>query len=71
MGLPLRGDRLQPFLEDVEATRHAPLVTARDLAGTSLTAGFDALILHQKDQWNALLPLRGARSGKRYRLVPG
>jgi predicted exporter len=62
-GLPLRADRLQPFLEDVESTRHAALVTPRDLAGTSLSAGFDALILHQKDQWDALLPLRSAATG--------
>jgi predicted exporter len=62
-GLPLRADRLQPFLEDVEATRHAALVTPRDLAGTSLSAGFDALVLHQRDQWNALLPLRSAAAG--------
>jgi predicted exporter len=62
-GLPLRADRLQPFLEDAEATRHAALVTPRDLAGTSLSAGFDALILHQRDQWNALLPLRSAAAG--------
>ena len=63
-GLPLRADSLQPFLEDVEVTRHAPLVTARDLAGTSLNAGFDALILHQRDVWNALLPLRSAAPGQ-------
>jgi predicted exporter len=62
-GLPLRADSLQPFLEDVEAMRHAALVTPRDLAGTSLSSGFDALILHQKDQWNALLPLRSATAG--------
>jgi predicted exporter len=62
-GLPLRSDRLQPFLEDLEATRHAALVTPRDLAATSLSAAFDALILHQKDQWNALLPLRSAIAG--------
>jgi predicted exporter len=62
-GLPLRADRLQPFLEDVEATRHAALVTPRDLAGTSLSAGFDALVLHQNDQWYALLPLRSAAAG--------
>jgi predicted exporter len=68
-GLPLRGDRLQPFLEDVEATRHAALVTARDLAGTSLNAGFEALILRQKDQWNALLPLRSAGVGKEINLA--
>jgi predicted exporter len=62
-GLPLRFDQLQPFLEDVEATRHGALVTPRDLVGTSLNAGFDALILHQRDQWNALLPLRAAAAG--------
>jgi predicted exporter len=62
-GLPLRADRLQPFLEDIEATRHAALVTPRDLAGTSMSAGFDALMLHQKEQWNALLPLRSAVAG--------
>jgi predicted exporter len=61
--LPLRADRLQPFLEDVETTRHAALVTPRDLAGTSMRAGFDALILHQRERWNALLPLRGAAVG--------
>jgi predicted exporter len=62
-GLPLRADRLQPFLEDVDATRHAALVTPRDLAGTSMSVGFDSLMLHQKDQWNALLPLRSAVAG--------
>jgi predicted exporter len=61
--LPLRAERLQPFLEDMETTRHAALVTPRDLAGTSMRAGFDALILHQRDRWNALLPLRSAAVG--------
>jgi predicted exporter len=63
-GLPLRADKLQPFLEDIEATRHAALVGARDLTGTSMNAGFEALILHQKDKWNALMPLRGAAAGQ-------
>ena len=57
VGLAVDSDRLQPFLTDVEAARHAPLATAQDLQGTSLRAGFEALILHQKDRWNALLPL--------------
>jgi predicted exporter len=59
-GLNIRSDHLQPFLSDVEAARHAPLITAQDLQGTSLRAGFDALILHQKNRWNALLPLHAA-----------
>src|SRR5579863_1264631 len=59
-GLELDSDRLQPFLSDVEAARRAPPVTAPELEGTSLRAGFDALVLHQKDRWNALLPLHPA-----------
>jgi predicted exporter len=55
--LALSSERLQPFLHDVETARNAPLITAQDLQGTSLRAGFDALILHQKNRWNALLPL--------------
>jgi predicted exporter len=59
-GLGLSSEHLQPFLRDVEAARHAPLVTMQDLQGTSLRAGFDALILHERDRWNALLPLHAA-----------
>jgi predicted exporter len=33
------------------------------LAGTSMRPGFDALILHQQERWNALLPLRSAAVG--------
>jgi predicted exporter len=63
-GLPLRLDRLQLFLEDAETTRHMALLTPRDLVGTSLNTGFDALILHQSDKWNALLPMRAAAAGQ-------
>jgi predicted exporter len=59
-GTGLRVERLQPFLSDVEAARHAPLITAQDLQGTSLRAGFDALILHQRNRWCALLPLHAS-----------
>jgi predicted exporter len=62
VGVGLNSDRLQPFLRDVEAARHAPPVTVQDLQGTSLRAGFDALILHERDRWNALLPLHAADS---------
>ena len=60
VGSGISSERLRPFLNDVDAARHAPLLTAQDLQGTSLRAGFDALILHQKDRWNALLPLHAA-----------
>ncbi len=58
--LELSSDALQPFLADVENTRRAPLSDAQDLQGTSLNAGFEALILHQKNRWNAILPLHAA-----------
>jgi predicted exporter len=56
-GLAVSADRLQPFLDDVEAARGAPLIAPEDLQGTSLRTGFDALILRQNDRWTALLPL--------------
>jgi predicted exporter len=55
LGLDL--EQLTPFVEDVAAARQAGLVTPDDLRGTSLAAGFDALVLHQSDHWSALLPL--------------
>ena len=58
-GTGLRVERLQTFLDDVDTARHAPLIAAQDLAGTSLRAGFDALILRQANRWNAILPLHG------------
>jgi predicted exporter len=62
LGLDL--EQLTPFVEDVAAAREAPLVTPDDLRGTSLAAGFNALILRQSDHWSALLPLRGADGAK-------
>jgi predicted exporter len=60
VGLDLKEDQLAPFVADVEAARHAALVTVEDLHGTALAAGFGALILHQSGQWSALLPLHAA-----------
>jgi predicted exporter len=56
-GSDLKEDQVAPFLTDVEAARHGPLLSADDLRGTSLAAGFAALVLHQGAGWNALLPL--------------
>jgi predicted exporter len=62
-GLPFDTGRLTPFLEDVEAARHAAPLTPEDLRGTSLAAGFDALILHLDGRWDALIPLHAADPG--------
>jgi predicted exporter len=57
-GLPVQVDRLAPFLQDVESSRTQPLLTRKDLEGTSLATGVDALLLNDGAQWSALLPLR-------------
>ncbi|HVS77672.1 MAG TPA: MMPL family transporter, partial [Steroidobacteraceae bacterium] len=63
VGLPLRASRLQPFLSDVEAARHAPLLTPKDLAGTSFAPVADSLLVRNGDEWHALLPLDAPTSG--------
>jgi predicted exporter len=59
--LPIASERLAPFVADVAAAREARPIGAADLAGTSLAAGFDALILHEGTRWNALLPLHATQ----------
>lgn len=68
-GLALDSRQLTPFLEDAETARHAPLLETGDFAGTSLATGLDALLMHEGDHWNALLPLRAA-PGKEIDLAP-
>lgn len=63
--LPIHADRLRPFLDDVEAARTGDLIQRRDLEGTSLASGVDALLVRHGDRWSALLPLQAARSGPR------
>ncbi len=58
-GLPLRVERLEPFLQDVEKSRNLAPLTRKDLEGTSLASGVDALVLNEGSRWSALLPLRG------------
>ena len=63
VGLPIRAERLEPFLHDAEAARTQPVLTRTDLDGTALAAGFDALMLTDGKRCHALLPLRAASSG--------
>ncbi len=62
-GLPLSITRLAPFLSDVESARHAPLLTRKDLQGTSFASVADSLLVRDGDRWHALLPLDAPTSG--------
>lgn len=63
--LPLRPEKLQGFVEDVERARQGPLLTADSLAGTSLGLGLQSLLVEREapaagePTWLALLPLHG------------
>jgi predicted exporter len=57
-GLPIRLERLEPFLHDVQEARNQPLLTRKELEGTSLATGVDALLLNDGARSSALLPLR-------------
>jgi predicted exporter len=66
IGMPVRADRLQPFVADVAAAREQPLLTRADLEHTSLASGFNALLVPREHGWLALLPLRASPSNPSY-----
>lgn len=58
-GRPLSANKLQPFLDEIETARTAPLLSRDSLQGTSLALVVDALLLKRDHQgWSALLPVR-------------
>jgi predicted exporter len=57
-GMPLRAQRLAPFLHDIEATRAASPLTRASLEGTSFATLADSLLVRGTDGWRALLPLQ-------------
>jgi predicted exporter len=65
-GLPVRPEKLEPFVMDVAAARDRPILTRKDLDDTSLATGFDALMSRGEHGWLALLPLRASPSNPSY-----
>ncbi|MBA9898010.1 MMPL family transporter [Burkholderia cepacia] len=56
--IAVRPDLFAPFIADVEAARHARLLTRADLRGTSMAIAVDALLTERDGRWSAMLPLR-------------
>ncbi|WP_175849057.1 MMPL family transporter [Burkholderia cepacia] len=56
--IAVRPGLFAPFIADVEAARHARLLTRADLRGTSMALAVDALLTERDGRWSAMLPLR-------------
>ncbi len=63
-GLPLRAERLDPFVDDVARARDAAPLTRQALDGTSLALAVDAMLIHHGSRWRALLPVRAPDDGQ-------
>ncbi len=62
-GMPLRAERLEGFVADVERARSGPGLQRADLEGTAMGVALGALLLRRPGDWQALLPLRAPTSG--------
>ena len=67
--LPLRAERLQPFLDEVEAAHQRPLLNRASMEGTSLALAVDAMLIETDHGVRALLPLRAPTEGRQAGLI--
>ena len=58
-GSPLRPERLEPFIADVERARSAAPTTRRDVTGTAIDAALDGMLIRSRDgRARAIIGLR-------------
>ncbi len=63
--LPIRAERLEPFVADAGRARNAPPLERRDLAGTALGAALDGLLFSEATgESTAIVALRPAAGGE-------
>lgn len=58
--LPLKADRLQPFLAEVATAREAGTIGPESLAGTSFALAVSSMLTETPRGWRASLPLRAS-----------
>lgn len=68
-GLPLRAERLQDFLDEIDAARQRPLLDRAALEGSSLALAVDAMLLDGDFGHRAMLPLRTPAEGPSAHLI--
>ncbi|OMG73499.1 MMPL family transporter [Burkholderia ubonensis] len=69
--ITVKPDLFAPFVADVDAARHAPLLTRADLRGTSMALAVDALLTERAGRWSAMLPLRAPDAARSAHVAPG
>jgi predicted exporter len=62
-GMPLRPERLEGFVTDLQAARQHPPLTRADLAGTSAAFLIDSMLVKRKHDYLVLMPLRATGTG--------
>lgn len=62
--LPLRAEKLAPFLADVEMARSQPSLDAGALRGTTLALAVDSMLYATASGWSVLMPLRAPEGGE-------
>jgi predicted exporter len=63
-GLPLRAERLEPFIEDAGKARSRPLLARESIAGSALELALDGLLFPDSSgRWVAMLGLRPPPGG--------
>jgi predicted exporter len=62
--LPLRAEKLMPFLDDVELARSQPWLDAGRLKGSNLALAVDAMLLKRSAGWSVLMPVNAPAGGE-------
>jgi len=69
-GLPIRAERLNLFLNDVQAARQRVPLQRKDLDGTSAALMLDAMLVHRDNSYLVLMPLRPTQQGPEPDRIP-
>jgi predicted exporter len=68
--LPVKVDRLGPFLADIEAARLHPPLLRKDLDGTAVAMMVDTMLIQRPTDYLVLMPLRAMSEGPNADNIP-
>ena len=69
-GLPVKAERLEAFLTDLQAARQRPPLLRKDLDGTSAVLMVDSMLVPRASDYLVLMPLRPMADGPRADNIP-